>query len=102
MGFSGSFSVNEWLQRLCIKFLLYWELHVLVDLVVNIRNEICIGFVRRGLLLMVVYICVLMWVYIEKCSHRIIGNCSIICYSEICFIAFGYFTLQFQRAVCKI
>ena len=35
----NSSSVNVWLERLCIMFLLYWEVYVLMDLVVNLRNE---------------------------------------------------------------
>lgn len=27
-----------WSERLCIKFLLYWEVYVLIDLVVNLRS----------------------------------------------------------------
>ena len=40
-------------------FLLHWEVYVLMELVVNLRNEdFCICLVGRGHLLMVVYICV--------------------------------------------
>ena len=35
----NSSSVNVWLERLCIMLLLYWEVYVLMDLVVNLRNE---------------------------------------------------------------
>ena len=35
----NSSSVNVWSERLCIMFLLYWEVYVLMDLVVNLRNE---------------------------------------------------------------
>ena len=35
----NSFSVNVWSERLCIMFLLYWEVYVLMDLVVNLQNE---------------------------------------------------------------
>ena len=31
--------VNVCSERLCILFLLYWEVYVLMDLVVNLRNE---------------------------------------------------------------
>ena len=34
----NSSSVNVWLERLCIMFLLYWEVYALIDLVVNFRN----------------------------------------------------------------
>ena len=32
-------SVYVWLERLCIMFLLCWEVHILMGLVVNLRNE---------------------------------------------------------------
>ena len=35
----NSSSVNVWSERLFIMFLLYWEAYVLIDLVVNFRNE---------------------------------------------------------------
>ena len=35
----NSSSVNVWLERLRIMFLLYWEVYVLKDLVMNFRNE---------------------------------------------------------------
>ena len=35
----NSSSVNAWSERLFIMFLLYWEAYVLIDLVVNFRNE---------------------------------------------------------------
>ena len=35
----NSSSVNVWLERLCIMFLLYWEVYILINLVVNLRNE---------------------------------------------------------------
>ena len=35
----NSSSVNVWLERLCIMFLLYWEVYVSMDLVVNLWNE---------------------------------------------------------------
>ena len=35
----NSSSVNVWSERLFIMFLLYWEAYVLMDLVVNFRNE---------------------------------------------------------------
>ena len=34
----NSSSVNVWLERLCIMFLLYLEVYALIDLVVNFRN----------------------------------------------------------------
>ena len=35
----NSSSVNVWSERLRIMFLLYWEVYVLMDLVVNLWNE---------------------------------------------------------------
>ena len=35
----NSSSVNVWLERLCIMFLLYWEVYDFIDLVVNLLNE---------------------------------------------------------------
>ena len=35
----NSSSVNVWSEKLCIMFLLYWEVYVLMDLVMNLRNE---------------------------------------------------------------
>ena len=35
----NSSSVNVWLESLCIMFSLYWIVYVLMDLVVNLRNE---------------------------------------------------------------
>ena len=35
----NSSSVNVWSEKLCIMFLLYCEVYVLMDLVVNLRNE---------------------------------------------------------------
>ena len=35
----NSSSFNVWSERLCIMFWLYWEMFVLMDLVVNLRNE---------------------------------------------------------------
>ena len=35
----NSYSVNVWLGRFCIMFLLYWEVCISMDLVVNFRNE---------------------------------------------------------------
>ena len=35
----NSSSVNVSLERLCIMLLLYWEVYVLMDLVVNLWNE---------------------------------------------------------------
>ena len=39
MRIENSSSVNVWLERLCIMFLLYWEVYILINLVVNLRNE---------------------------------------------------------------
>ena len=35
----NSSSVNVWSGRLCIMFLLYWEVYVLMDFVKNLQNE---------------------------------------------------------------
>ena len=35
----NSSSFNVWLERLSIMFWLYWEVYVLMDLVMNLRNE---------------------------------------------------------------
>ena len=35
----NSSSVNVWLETLCIMFLLYWEVYIFMDLVVNLRNK---------------------------------------------------------------
>ena len=35
----NSSSVNMWSERLCIMFLLYWEVYALMELAVNLRNE---------------------------------------------------------------
>ena len=45
----NSSSVNVWLERLCIMFLLYWEVYALIDF----GMVISIGFVGRVLLLIV-------------------------------------------------
>ena len=43
----NSFSVNVWLKSSCVMFLLYWEVYVLMDLVVNFRNKDLHWFCRR-------------------------------------------------------
>ena len=35
----NSSSVNVWLERLCIMFFLYWEVYILMDMVINFPNE---------------------------------------------------------------
>ena len=35
----NSYSVSVWLGRFCIMFLLYWEVCILMDLVVSFQNE---------------------------------------------------------------
>ena len=35
----NSSSVNMWSQSFCIMFLLHWEVYVLMELAVNLRNE---------------------------------------------------------------
>ena len=33
--------VNVWSEKLCIVFSFYWEVYVLINLVVNFQNEYC-------------------------------------------------------------
>ena len=42
-----SSSINLWLERLCIMFLLYWEAYVLMDLVVNLWDSDLDWFYRK-------------------------------------------------------
>ena len=58
----NSSSVNVSLERLCIMLLLYWEVYVLMDLVVNFRNEDLSWFSGKRLLFIMVCICVLVGV----------------------------------------
>ena len=58
----NSSSVNVSLERLCIMLLLYWEVYVLMDLVVNFRNEDLHWFSGKRLLFIMVCICVLVGV----------------------------------------
>ena len=46
-----------WSERLCTMFLLYWEVYVLMGLIINFWNENLHCFWERVLLLMVVYVC---------------------------------------------
>ena len=46
-----------WSERLCTMFLLYWEVYVLMALIINFWNENLHCFWERVLLLMVVYVC---------------------------------------------
>ena len=43
----NSSSVNMWSEKLCIMFLLYWEVHALMELAVNLRNEDLHWFSRK-------------------------------------------------------
>ena len=67
-----------WSERLFTMFLLYWEVYVLMGLIINFRNENLHCFWERVLLLMVVYVCfnrgvgprvtsLLMWFCIFSC-----------------------------------
>ena len=58
----NSSSVHVSLERLCIMLLLYWEVYVLMDLVVNFRNEDLSWFSGKRLLFIKVFICVLVGV----------------------------------------
>ena len=42
-----SSSINLWLERLCIMFLLYWEAYILMDLVVNLQDGDLDWFCRK-------------------------------------------------------
>ena len=58
----NSSSVNVSSGRLCIMLLLYWEEYVLMDLVLNLRNEDLPWFSGKRLLFIMVCICILVGV----------------------------------------
>ena len=58
----NSSPVNVSSGRLCIMLLLYWEEYVLMNLVVNLRNEDLHWFSGKILLFIMVCICVLVGV----------------------------------------
>ena len=57
-----SSSVNVWLERLCITFLLYWEVYIFMDLVVNLRNKDLHWFCGKRTFIDTSCICVLVGV----------------------------------------
>ena len=54
----NSSSVNVWLERLCIMFFLYWEVYILMDMVINFPNEdLCWFCEKRTFIDVGVYMC---------------------------------------------